>query len=435
MGSLIWESPAPISLEMSEETRMGRYESFLNDIAQESYKCEILANFLAANADGFFENKTVVDYIIPDGTTIPAGMRIGKALHRYFDELIGDARVEEVRNEMSRIIQENKVVGTLCLSVHPLDFLSSSENQHNWRSCHALDGDYRAGNLSYMTDDCTIMAYLRSDNDVTLPNFPEEVPWNNKKWRCLFFFDRKSHIVYEGRQYPYAMPDILNKMTQAFIAFDFFTHDKRYVLDAWRDNVFTNFTANGHTYDTARHAFFPSHGILPLEKIVTDHRDSFHFNDLLKSSFYLPKTYDYDLSWFGNTHRFKEPMVVGGYTPCVRCGNDAVIDSNKMVCCRCADVLDGTDEYAEDCEYCYLCGDAANADEMTYIEGMYPYCPECINEAEVQDVLARCDECNSLIDTRNPYRSRQFIGTNGVARCGCCMRPSTPANRTIDLFV
>ena len=28
------------------------------------------------------------------------------------------------------------------------DYLSLSENAFNWRSCHALDGEYRAGNLS-----------------------------------------------------------------------------------------------------------------------------------------------------------------------------------------------------------------------------------------------------------------------------------------------
>ena len=41
--------------------------------------------------------------------------------------------------------------GYLYLSIHPLDYLSISETNHGWRSCHALDGEYRNGNLSYLT--------------------------------------------------------------------------------------------------------------------------------------------------------------------------------------------------------------------------------------------------------------------------------------------
>ena len=70
--------------------------------------------------------------------------------------------LNEIQSVASMIIQEDKIEGTLCLSVHPLDFISSSENTHNWRSCHALDGEYRAGNLSYMLDKTTVMCYLNS---------------------------------------------------------------------------------------------------------------------------------------------------------------------------------------------------------------------------------------------------------------------------------
>ena len=47
------------------------------------------------------------------------------------------------------ILQDVKVSGDLVLSVHPLDYLSISDNNHNWYSCHSLDGEYGAGNLGY----------------------------------------------------------------------------------------------------------------------------------------------------------------------------------------------------------------------------------------------------------------------------------------------
>ena len=83
------------------------------------------------------------------------------------------------------ILQEDKIEGTLCFSVHPLDFLSSSENTYNWRSCHSLDGEFCAGNLSYMADSATMICYLKSDKEEILPRFPEDIPWNNKKWRVF----------------------------------------------------------------------------------------------------------------------------------------------------------------------------------------------------------------------------------------------------------
>lgn len=83
------------------------------------------------------------------------------------------------------LIQEDKVTGILCLSIHPLDYLSLSENTYNWRSCHALDGEYRAGNLSYMMDNTTVVCYLKGEDEAELPHFPAEVKWNSKKWRML----------------------------------------------------------------------------------------------------------------------------------------------------------------------------------------------------------------------------------------------------------
>ena len=109
-------------------------------------------------------------------------MKIGKALHKFFDVYCSAEKLEWIIQELSRLIQENTISGRLCLSVHPLDFLSLSENQHKWRSCHALDGEYRGGNLSYMCDEVTVITYLKSKEDTILPHFPSDVPWNNKSY-------------------------------------------------------------------------------------------------------------------------------------------------------------------------------------------------------------------------------------------------------------
>ena len=89
--------------------------------------------------------------------------------------------------------------GDFCISIHPLDFLTSSVNTYNWRSCHALDGEYRAGNLSYMVDKSTIICYLKGANNAKLPMFPDDVPWNSKKWRVLIYVSDYWDLLFAGR--------------------------------------------------------------------------------------------------------------------------------------------------------------------------------------------------------------------------------------------
>ena len=144
-------------------------------------------------------------------------------------------------------IQENKVTGTLCFSVHPLDFLSSSENNYNWRSCHALDGEYRAGNLSYMLDKSTIICYLKGAEKVKLPLFPEYIPWNNKKWRVLLHFSENWDIIFAGRQYPFESEEgieIVRTLLLSKINKDVFSYCK------WTDPVIYEIPDSyDHEYD------------------------------------------------------------------------------------------------------------------------------------------------------------------------------------------
>ena len=153
--------------------------------------------------------------------------------------------------EDQQIIQENTITGTLCFSVHPLDFLSSSENTHNWRSCHSLDGEYRGGNLSYMVDDCTFMCYLRSDGyDHQLPNFPHEVKWNSKKWRVLLYLSNDRTMLMAGRQYPFSSSTGMDRVIkEVFIP-------ERYALwngveahwSGWREGFSSSIKINDEYY-------------------------------------------------------------------------------------------------------------------------------------------------------------------------------------------
>lgn len=162
----------------------------------------------------FFNNLTSKDYTVYRAETntyvnIPKGQKVLKSFKYFID---GD-KLKLLQQEASMLIQQNCVTGHLCLSIHPLDYLSISENTFNWRSCHSLDGDYGAGNLEYMADKSTVVCYLKADKNAILPHFPEHIPWNNKKWRCLLFFDDYCEFVMMGRQYPFFTESSLTKIT------------------------------------------------------------------------------------------------------------------------------------------------------------------------------------------------------------------------------
>ena len=127
---------------------------------------------------------------------VKLGMKLVKAF-KFFEQ--DKVTLETIQNEASRLIQEDKIEGKLRVSVHPLDFLSASENTYNWRSCHALDGEYRAGNLSYMCDRSTVMVYLCTEDKKKLPRFPASVPWYSKKWRMLLHFSDNWDMIFAGR--------------------------------------------------------------------------------------------------------------------------------------------------------------------------------------------------------------------------------------------
>jgi hypothetical protein len=115
---------------------------------------------------------------------------------------------EEFRLAHSRILNQKTMKGTLCLSIHPLDFMTMSDNNNGWSSCMswADPGGYRRGTVEMMNSECVVVAYLKSDSStLTLPNGEE---WNSKKWRSLFVVH--PDIIASIKGYPYRNDELTN---------------------------------------------------------------------------------------------------------------------------------------------------------------------------------------------------------------------------------
>ena len=75
--------------------------------------------------------------------------------------------------------------GELCLSIHPMDYMTMSDNDNNWQSCMNWmnNGDYRLGTVECMNSPYVLVAYLHNPNH-SMSIGPYE--WNSKHWRELF---------------------------------------------------------------------------------------------------------------------------------------------------------------------------------------------------------------------------------------------------------
>lgn len=376
-NNLIWESPEPVSIHMTDEIKDTLVKNFIEitedflygelvgEPSDEDYRSEIedWIVWIRANQRGFFNN-SVVDPL-PGEREMKQGMKLIKAF-KFFN--FPEDVIRKLQDMASQIIQQNKIEGILCFSIHPLDFLSLSDNESKWRSCHALDGEYRAGNLSYMIDPSTVVCYLKSTHDVQLERFPKGLLWNNKKWRVLFHIHREKHIAYVNRQYPFNSEQLIfeAQSTPIMIRMGFDESRLYFQTHGFRE-------VNGHFLNQN---YFSIHGYVvnPKEMCGGDEQ-SLQYNDFVSSPHYRPQyilSCHYDGRWPSSKEVVEQEFKVeiGKRVPCLcGCGN-YLDDSCKMICDNCQ----------EDSKigYCSICWDEIyNVEEYAQDEDGRLYCESC----------------------------------------------------------
>lgn len=109
---------------------------------------------------------------------------------------------ERLRIVLSQYTNQKELHGNLCLSIHPLDYMTMSDNDSGWDSCMSWVewGDYRAGTVEMMNSPYVVVAYVESEHkQATFAN--STITWNNKKWRELFLVT--PNLITEIKPYPY----------------------------------------------------------------------------------------------------------------------------------------------------------------------------------------------------------------------------------------
>lgn len=193
------------------------YYKFLSEsanpyVCSQKYKLMDLINE-SVLAENSVRHETFV--VIENGIkiTIEKGSKAIKVLGKLA-KIFNIEGFEEFRIRHSQILNSAKLKGTLCLSIHPLDFMTMSDNDSNWSTCMAWrndEGCHKQGTVEMMNSPYVVIAYVKSSKDMKMPGYGS---WNNKKWRELFIVD--DSIITEIKPYPYIHHQltelILNKL-------------------------------------------------------------------------------------------------------------------------------------------------------------------------------------------------------------------------------
>lgn len=149
---------------------------------------------------------------------IPVGTKPMRALRKiveYLDCPSGQLMeyFESYHQQFSQITNDKNIKGNLCFSIHPMDFLTLSDNNSGWKSCFNIreDGGYKCSTAEAMNSNNLICCYLENNNfNFSFPNGEyhdsKDWEWNNKRWRVLITLTKDICMV--GKAYPFQNEEI-----------------------------------------------------------------------------------------------------------------------------------------------------------------------------------------------------------------------------------
>lgn len=281
---------------------------------------------------------------------------LGKMARDTKDACIIDL-YEKLRIVLSRHTNQKELHGNLCLSIHPLDYMTMSDNDSGWDSCMswAMQGDYRAGTVEMMNSPYVVVAYVESEHKQA--TFAGSITWNNKKWRELFLVT--PNLITEIKPYPY-----IN---------EFFTKETLRRLGALQPEA--NFS----------------------EAFEMPVRKTFTYKD--KELVFMPQT-NYMYNDFGLTVSKKHWALINennldswqthinysGTMNCMSCGEEIYYEadySNEVFCASCL----GETPFVCDC-----CGKVVrNNNESSYWVGDRLICTDCYEDYVMYDPILEED--------------------------------------------
>ena len=228
---LIYSVPTEVSMT-EEELYYKIKESGVRYTLQQQFKPEF-ARILTTMSSELDENEKIIEKCLFDllNINILARQRIekdytfnwngkrvkfnkGTKVTKLFRFFVNESELDILIKKYATIFNQKTIKGDLCLSVHPLDYFSVSDNQCGWNSCFSVhDGSYRISTTGLLTSPNTMVAYLSSE-DVEYEAYNMSMTWNNKKWRTYVTMSHDQKTFHIGREYPYSNPALRQKVVE-----------------------------------------------------------------------------------------------------------------------------------------------------------------------------------------------------------------------------
>ena len=268
--------------------------------------------------------------------------------------------LENFINVHSQVLNQKHITGTLCLSIHPLDYMTMSDNREGWDSCMSWDEDgcYRAGTLEMMNSDYVVVAYLSSDREYFLDR-NHDFPWNSKKWRTLVLVT--PDLVSTIKSYPFSNYDL-----------------EKFIANKFREKLI-NKTGKEFSpvikYGAEREHYFDIVAPYPEDPEASENFRVRYVTDMMYNDFGCCKH-------FGSFCMTMPSRVNINYSGSVSC-----------ICCGCSEVENEESLYCDYCDgnvYCRHCGDSIPIDEAIEHDGDY-YCQCCYDDRCLESMLDECE--------------------------------------------
>ena len=336
--------------------------------------------------------------ITPDGHKIDVnkGCKISKVLGKIARAFNLEG-YEDFRIAHSQYLNQKKLNGELCISIHPLDYMTMSDNACDWSSCMSWEdmGDYRQGTVEMMNSPCIVVAYLKSSDDMHTPGGHT---WNSKKWRCLFIVT--PHIITGIREYPYENPEVSGTVLQ------------------WLRELVTLNTTWGPFEETVTKV--RNHSDITVASMDRVLYLDFHTH-MMYNDFYADRP-----AYLAPTIPDRYDLCFSGESECMVCGQEITYfggdhQTNALIgeCCddsvycgECGERIPRHESYYVDgyhvCEYCYdnHCVECHCCEEVHHESDVYPIYL-CVNNELTSYHIMVCSACED---------SDQFANIYGVVR-------------------
>ena len=289
------------------------------------------------------EDVEIVNPLTFEPIKFQKGARITRILKNFISN---KEKLNEIQVLYSQLVNTRKLTGTLCLSIHPLDYLTVSVNQSNWSSCfNSLQkGEYCASTLCLVNSPNTIVAYLKAKDDMTLADCGhEDLVWNNKKWRVLVTLGEDNECIHIGRNYPFESVDLMTSIVN--------------MVEEMSGKKYTGIELSSTK--------------IGIETPENMYNDTLHNNYTVAST---DKWYNEHLDQNGN--EFSETIEISEGAICPKCGDEYHYHQFDI---SCEDCYDGY--------FCEDCGYPIPEDEGYYVEGNGHVCDNCIEN------YSWCEHC------------------------------------------